>query len=168
MILPSSSSSFTCAAVVSKLNLLLDYVQKLNITEKEAVHSLGIHSLWRAWPGWNACWVWIFWNGGLLGFLNQRTASASMSPSLSIAPVFVASRESKSLQIPISLTGANHKTAETIALIDCRATGCFANATLVAHLGWKTTQLATSWMAYNVDRTLNNNGHIWLTVSNEQ
>jgi len=43
---PSPPSTFTCAAVVFKENLepnlLLNYAQKLNITEKEAVRSLGI------------------------------------------------------------------------------------------------------------------------------
>ena len=41
---PSSASSsiFTRAAVVSDASLLLDYAGKLNITEKEAVSSLGI------------------------------------------------------------------------------------------------------------------------------
>jgi len=66
----------------------------------------------------------------------------SVSPPLSIAPVFVASRESKSIQIPISLTGANRKTAETVALVDYGASGYFVDATLVACLGWETTWLA--------------------------
>jgi len=81
----------------------------------------------------------------------------SMSPSLAIVPVFVASRETKSIQIPISLTGANHKTAETQALIDCRASGCFVDAALVARLGWQMTRLATPQMAYNVNGTTNKN-----------
>ena len=77
-----------------------------------------------------------------------------------IAPVFVAGRESKSIQIPISLTGANRKTAETVALIDCGASGCFVNTALVTHLGWQTIRLAVSRMAYNVDGTTNENGLI--------
>ena len=76
-----------------------------------------------------------------------------MSPSQTIAPVFVASRESKLIQIPISLTGANRKTAETIALVDCGASGCFVDTTLV-------TRLAVPRMAYNVDGTTNENGLI--------
>jgi len=63
----------------------------------------------------------------------------SVSPSLSIAPVFVAGRESKSIQIPISFTGENRKTAETQALVDCRASGCFVDAALVTRLGWQMT-----------------------------
>ena len=98
-------------------------------------------------------------------FLKRRTASASVSFPLSIAPVFVAGRKSKSIQIPISLTGENHKTAETQALVDCRASGCFVNAALVARLGWQMTWLATPRIAYNVDGTPNNNGLIWLTMS---
>ena len=39
---PTTSSSFTHAAVVSEPNLLFDYTWKLNITEKKAVHFLGI------------------------------------------------------------------------------------------------------------------------------
>jgi len=89
--------------------------------------------------------------------LIRRTASASVSPPLSIAPVFVAGRESKSIQIPISLTGENHKTAETQALVDCGASGCFVNAALVTYLGWQTTRLASLQTAYNVDGTPNNN-----------
>jgi len=38
----AASSSFIRASVVSEDNLLLDYAQKLNISEKEAVCSLGI------------------------------------------------------------------------------------------------------------------------------
>ena len=95
----------------------------------------------------------------------RRTASASVSPPLSIAPVFIAGRESKSIQIPISLTGENCKTTETQALIDCGASECFVDAALVARLGWQTTQLATPRTAYNVDGTPNNNGLIQLTVS---
>jgi len=60
----------------------------------------------------------------------------SVSPSFMIAPVFVAGRESKSIQIPISLPGTNHKTAETQALVDCGASECFVDAALVTHLGW--------------------------------
>jgi len=89
----------------------------------------------------------------------------SVSPPLSILPVFVASRESKSIQIPISLTGENHKTAETQALVDCGTSGCFVDAALVAHLGWQMTQLATPGTAYNVDGTPNNNSLIQLMVS---
>jgi len=63
----------------------------------------------------------------------------SVSPPLSIVPVFIASRKSKSIQIPILLTGANCITAETIALVDCGASGCFFNAALVACLGWEMT-----------------------------
>ena len=88
-----------------------------------------------------------------------------MSPSQTIAPVFVAGRESKSIQTPISLTGANHKSAETVALVDCEASGCFVNTALVTHLGWQTTRLAVLRMAYNVDGTTNENGLIQLTVS---
>jgi len=88
-----------------------------------------------------------------------------MSPSLSIAPVFVASRESKSIQISISLTGANCKTAEIMALVDYGVSGCFVNAALVTHLGWQMTRLASPWTAYNVDGTPNNNDLIWLTAS---
>jgi len=88
-----------------------------------------------------------------------------VSPSLSIAPVFVASRESKSIQIPISLTGENCKTTEIQALVDCGASGCFVDVALVTCLGWQTTQLANPQTAYNVDGTPNNNGLIWLTVS---
>jgi len=84
----------------------------------------------------------------------------SVSPSLLIVPVFVAGRKSKSIQIPISLTGANCKTVETVAFINCRATGCFVDAALVTCLGWQTTRLATLRMAYNMDRTPNNNGLI--------
>jgi len=82
-----------------------------------------------------------------------------------IAPIFVARRESKSIQIPISLTGANRKTAETIALVDCGALGCFVNTALVTRLGWQTTRLAVPRTAYNVDGTTNENGLIRLTVS---
>jgi len=39
---PASLSSFTQAAIVSEASLLLDYARKLNITEKDAVSSLGI------------------------------------------------------------------------------------------------------------------------------
>jgi len=39
---PTSSSSFTCAAVVSKPSSLLNYARKLNVSKKEAVTSLGI------------------------------------------------------------------------------------------------------------------------------
>jgi len=88
-----------------------------------------------------------------------------MSPSQTIVPIFVASRESKSIQIPISLTGANCKTAETVALVDCGAFGCFINTALVTCLGWQTNQLAVPRMAYNVDGTMNENGLIQLTVS---
>jgi len=88
-----------------------------------------------------------------------------VSPSQTIAPVFVAGRVSKSIQIPISLTGANRKTAETIALVDCGASGCFVNTALVTCLGWQTTRLAVPRMAYNVDGTTNENGLIRLTVS---
>ena len=97
--------------------------------------------------------------------MKRRTASASESPPLTIVPVFVAGRESKSIQIPVSLTGENHKTAETKALIDCGTSGCFVDAALVAHLGWQTTQLATPRTAYNVDGIFNNNGLIQLSVS---
>jgi len=88
-----------------------------------------------------------------------------VSPSHTIVPVFVAGRESKSIQIPISLTGENHKTTETQALVNCGASGCFVDAALVTHLGWHTTRLASPWTAYNVNGTLNNNGLIRLTVS---
>jgi len=84
----------------------------------------------------------------------------SVSPSLSIVPVFVAGRESKSIQISISLTGKNCKTAEIQALVDCRASGCFVDAALVTRSGWQMTQLASLWTAYNDDETLNNNGLI--------
>jgi len=87
-----------------------------------------------------------------MDYLNRRIASVSVSPSLSIAPIFVAGRESKSIQIPISLIGANHKTAETVALVNCGAFGCFVNTTLVAHLGWQTIRLAAPQTAYNVCR----------------
>jgi len=88
-----------------------------------------------------------------------------VSPSHTIAPVFVAGRESKSIQIPISLTGENCKTTETQALVDCRASGCFVDAVLVAHLDWQTTWLASLRTAYNIDGTPNNNGLIQLMVS---
>jgi len=39
---PTSSSSFTCAAVFSKATPLLNYARKLNITKEEAISSLGI------------------------------------------------------------------------------------------------------------------------------
>jgi len=39
---PTSSSSFTRAAVVSEATPLLDYARKLNISEEEAISSLGI------------------------------------------------------------------------------------------------------------------------------
>jgi len=39
---PTTSSSFTCATVVSETTLLADYARKLNITEKEAIASLRI------------------------------------------------------------------------------------------------------------------------------
>jgi len=65
-----------------------------------------------------------------------------VSPSQTIAPVFVAGRESKSIQIPISLTGANCKIAETVALVDCGASGCLVDTALVTCLGWQTTRLA--------------------------
>jgi len=87
----------------------------------------------------------------------------SVSPSQTIAPVFVAGRESKSIQIPIFLTGANRKTTETVALIDCRASECFVNTAL--GLGWQTTRLAVPRTAYNEDGTTNENGLIRLTVS---
>jgi len=83
-----------------------------------------------------------------------------VSPSQTIAPVFVAGRESKSIQIPISLTGANRKTAETIALVDCGASGCFVDTALVTRLGWQTTRLAVPRTAYNMDGTTNENGLI--------
>jgi len=38
---PTASSSFIRVSVVSEDNPLLDYAQKLNISKKEAVHSLG-------------------------------------------------------------------------------------------------------------------------------
>ena len=88
-----------------------------------------------------------------------------MSPSQTIAPVFLARRESKSIQIPISLTGENRKTAETVALIDCGASGCFVDTALVTHLCWQTTQLAVPRTANNVDGITNENGLIRLTVS---
>jgi len=88
-----------------------------------------------------------------------------VSPSQTIAPVFVAGRESKSIQIPISLTGANCKTAETVALVDCGASGCFVDTALVTRLGWQTTWFAVLRTAYNVDGTMNENGLIWLMVS---
>jgi len=88
-----------------------------------------------------------------------------VSPSQTIVPVFVAGRESKSIQIPISLTGANRKTAETIALVDCGASGCFVDTALVTRLGWQTTRLAVPRTAYNVDGTTNKNDLIRLTVS---
>jgi len=77
-----------------------------------------------------------------------------------IAPVFVAGRESKSIQIPISPTGANCKTTETVALVDCGASGCFVDTTLVTRLGWQTTRLAVPRTAYNVDGTTNENNLI--------
>jgi len=89
----------------------------------------------------------------------------SVSPLFSIVPIFVAGRESKSIQIPISLTGANRKTGETVALINCRASGCFIDTTLVIHLGWQINRLAVLRTAYNVDGTLNNNGLIQLYMS---
>ena len=82
-----------------------------------------------------------------------------------IAPVFVAGKESKSIQISISLTGANHKTTETVALVDCRASGCFIDTALVTRLGWQTNRLAVPRMAYNIDGTTNENGLICLMVS---
>jgi len=84
----------------------------------------------------------------------------SVSPPLVIAPVFVAGRESKSIQIPISLTGENRKTTEIQALVDCEASGCFVDAALVTRLGWQTTRLASPWTAYNFNGTPNNNGLI--------
>jgi len=39
---PTASYSFTYATVVSKPSSLLNYARKLNISEKEAVASLGI------------------------------------------------------------------------------------------------------------------------------
>jgi len=39
---PTSSSSFTRAAVVSEATPLLNYARKLNITEEEAISSLRI------------------------------------------------------------------------------------------------------------------------------
>jgi len=124
------------------------------------------HCLWKTQLGQNTSWVRIFWRSdGSHGFLNSRAASAPVSPPLSIAPVFVAGRESKSIQIPISLTGANHKTVETVALINCGAFGCFVDGALVAWLGWKMTQLDALQTAYNVNGTPNNNGLIWNSVS---
>jgi len=139
---PCPASTFICVAAEvpgSEPNLLLDYIWKLNIMKKEAIHSLGI-----VYGELNQDGT-IAESGSAeevvayMDYLNRRTASVSVSPSLSIAPIFVAGRESKSIQIPISLIGANHKTAETVALVDCGASGCFVNATLVAHLGWQTT-----------------------------
>jgi len=84
----------------------------------------------------------------------------SVSPPLSIVPVFVAGRESKSIQIPISLTGENRKTTETQALVNCGASGCFVDAALVACVGWQTIRLASLRTAYNINGTPNNNGLI--------
>jgi len=163
---PASSSSFARTAVVSEATLLLDYARKLNITEEEAISSLGIVYGELNQDG-NPTESLVSESVASInqGFLIRRTASTSVSPSHTIVPVFVASRESKSIQIPISLTGENRKTAETQALVDCGASGCFVDVALVTCLGWKTTRLASPRTAYNVDEIPNNNSLIQLTVS---
>jgi hypothetical protein len=96
------------------------------------------------------------------GFLKQRTASTSVSPSISIPSVLVARVSNKSICIPITLH-ENKKDREPVelkALLDSGAGGLFIDAIFAKQNKFTLHDLPEPLNAYNVDGTLNKKGTV--------
>jgi len=70
--------------------------------------------------------------------LKQRPASTSASPYLDIHSVLVAKVDNKSISIPIALEQSEHKTVETLALIDSGAGGGLYSPPRILSRVWQT------------------------------
>ena len=92
--------------------------------------------------------------------MKQRPASTSASPYLDIHSVLVARVDNKSISIPVALEQSEHKTVETLALIDSGAGGQFIDQKFVQKHRLPTQDLEQPITAYNVDGTLNKKGTI--------
>ena len=88
--------------------------------------------------------------------MKWRAASTSTSPMIDIFSVTVATIESNSLSIPITIENAReNETVETLALIDSGAGGKFIDQKYVEATGLKTHLLEKPITARNVDGTEN-------------
>ena len=82
------------------------------------------------------------------------------SPILDIFSVTVATIQSNSISLPITIETGENKTVETLGLIDSRAGGQFIDQKYVDKMKLKTSLLEKPLLARNVDGMKNKQGRI--------
>ena len=95
------------------------------------------------------------------GFLKRRVASTSISPSLNIFSVQLATIESNTLSISVAIKNSEkNEIDETPALIDSGAGGIFTDQNYARRMGFQIQKLDKPISARNVDNTENKQGKI--------
>ena len=92
--------------------------------------------------------------------LFRSAASTSNSPVLDIFSVTVATIQSNSISLPITIEIRENETVETLGLIDIGAGGQFIDQEYVEEMKLKTSLLEKPHLARNVDGTKNKQGKI--------